>query len=186
MEQETNPAATYQTMLRSVGRHLDEEPSCRITLVEVPDGFLVRLQRTVYKLEPRVQHFKREDLLQDSTQFVRSEKPIGVRQRHQGIWSHFPNGHQDFMRALGYELDVAGASSIVIDELEDGVVLTYTRRTSSEKEWETSVIVLNLEGIETILNDAFNRRRQVSPRPQPAPRTRQTPPEEPRRSYRRP
>lgn len=186
MEQESNPAASYQTMLRSVGRHLDEEPSCRITLVEVPDGFLVRLQRTVYRFEPRVELFKREDLLRDATQYVRSERPVPVHQRHQGIWSHFPNGHQDFMRALGYELDQARARHIVIDELEDGVVLTYTRPASTGEGWETSVIVLNLQGIETILNDAFNRRRQVTVPAPPPPRPRNVPPEEPRRRYHRP
>ena len=38
---------TYQWLLRALGAYLDQEPSCRISLTEVPDGFLVRLQRAL-------------------------------------------------------------------------------------------------------------------------------------------
>ncbi len=55
---------TCQWLVRAIGTYLDEEPSCRISLAEVSDGFLVRLQRTLHKLEPQVEHFKRETLLE--------------------------------------------------------------------------------------------------------------------------
>lgn len=160
---------SYQSMLRALGSYLDEEPSCRISVVEVPDGFLVRMQRTVYKLEPRVEHFKRDTLTRYVDQFVRTQQPTGVRQRHQGIWAHFPNGHQDFLRALGYELDGSSARNIVIDELEDGLSLTYTQP-APEGGWETRAAYLSLGDIETVLNDAFNRRRNTGAGVEEAPR----------------
>lgn len=160
MEGSTTEQPSYQSMLRTLGSYLDEEPNCRISIVEVPDGFLVRMQRTVYKLEPRVEHFKRDTLVQRVDQFIRTQQSTGVRQRHQGIWAQFPNGHQDFLRALGYEFDGSQARNIVVDELEDGVNLTYTQP-AAEGGWDTRAVFLSIEAIETILNEAFNRRRRA-------------------------
>jgi hypothetical protein len=155
----TSMEASYQWMLRALGAYLDEEPSCRISLVEVPDGFLVRMQRALHKLEPKVEHFKRATLRQQLDAQMRSRQVPTTRQHHQGIWQHFPNGHQDFLRALGFELDESNARNIVIDEVQDGIVLTYTHPTPAGS-WETRMITLGLNEIETILNEAFNRRRK--------------------------
>lgn len=156
-------ATSYQWMLRALGGYLDEEPSCRISLVEVPDGFLVRMQRALHKLEPKVEHFKRETVAQQLDQLLHNRKGPGSRQHHQGVWSHFPNGHQDFLRALGFELDQARARAILIDELEDGIVVTYTHPDEGESVWASRMVVLGLGEIETILNEAFERRRNKSP-----------------------
>jgi hypothetical protein len=154
----------YQPMLRALGAFLDEEPSCRISVTEVPDGFLVRLQRALHRLEPQVLHFKRESLKEQLDQLMQAKRPTGVRSHHQGVWSHFPNGHQDFLRALGYELDQATADSIFIDELEDGFVVTYScPETPDSKTWVKKMVVLGVEDIETILNAAFERRKQPHP-----------------------
>jgi hypothetical protein len=151
----------YQWMLRALGAYLDEEPSCRISLTEVPDGFLVRLQRALHRLEPQVLHFKRDTLKEQLDQLMQSKRPTAARAHHQGVWSHFPNGHQDFLRALGYELDQAQAHSIFIDELEDGFVVTYScPETPGASKWTKKMVLLGLEDIETILNAAFERRRK--------------------------
>lgn len=163
MEPEENGANSYQSVLRSIGSYLDEEPSCRISVVEVPDGFLVRMQRSLHKLEPHVEYFKRDTLAQHVDQFTRTNQTVGTRQYHQGVWSHFPNGHQDFMRALGYELDDAKARHIVLDELEEGVNLTYTAPSGAG--WETRVHFLSIDDVETILNEAFNRRHRSGTAP---------------------
>jgi hypothetical protein len=154
----------YQWMLRALGAYLDEEPSCRISMTEVPDGFLVRLQRALHRLEPQVLHFKRESLKEQLDQLMRAKRPGGPRSHHQGVWSHFPNGHQDFLRALGYELDQASAHSIFIDELEDGFVVTYScPETPESQKWTKKMVLLGLEDIETILNAAFERRKKPHP-----------------------
>ena len=73
MSVETSQENTYQWLLRALGAYLDEEPSCRISLAEVSDGFLVRLQRALHKLDPQVEHFKR-DTLQEQLARLRGER----------------------------------------------------------------------------------------------------------------
>src|SRR4051812_19116882 len=82
---------TYQWLLRAVGSYLDEEPSCRISLAEVSDGFIVRIQRALHKMEPQVEHFKRESLEAQLERLFSSRKPT-TKAHHQGIWASFPNG----------------------------------------------------------------------------------------------
>jgi hypothetical protein len=153
---------SYQWMLRALGAFLDEEPSCRLSLAEVPDGFLVRMQRALHKLEPKVMHFKRETLVQQLDHLMQRHRPVPPRAHHQGVWSHFPNGHQDFLRALGFELDQASAHGILIDELEDGIVLTYSYPDPEAGTWRKRMVVLGLTEIEEILNSAFDRRRRAA------------------------
>jgi hypothetical protein len=149
---------TYQWLLRSLGAYLDREPSCRISLAEVNEGFLVRLQRALHKLEPQVELLRRESLVDQLNELL-TRKPAGPRVRHQGIWSRFPNGHQDFFRALGYELDQSSARGILVEELEDGLVVTYSYPESDNgTHWKKRMVVLGLEEIEAILNAAFDRR----------------------------
>ena len=157
---------TYQWMLRAVGAYLDQEPSCRITVTETPDGFLVRLQRALHKLEPEVLHFDRDALKEHLELLRRERRPMATSARHQGVWSNFPNSHQDFFRALGFELDEANAHSVFIDELEDGFVVTYTCPESpGSTTWTKKMVVLGVQEIETILNTAFERRRKPDPPP---------------------
>lgn len=158
MNTETRNEQSYQWMLRSLGAFLDQEPSCRLSLAEVPDGFVVRMQRALHKLEPVVLHFNRDTLTEQLEQLMGQRKRAAVTAHHQGVWSHFPNGHQDFLRALGYELDQSHAEGILIDELEDSVAVTYAYPDAEDARWRKRIIVLSLTDIEEILNAAFERR----------------------------
>jgi Bacterial Ig domain len=150
---------TYQSMLRALGAYLDEEPSCRITLAELPDGFLIRVRRALHSLDPQVLHFTRTTLDEQLNQFARLKRSAGPRVPSQGVWSRFPNGHQDFLRALGYELDQVSAQSIFIDELEDGFIVTYScPEVPDNSTWIKKAVIMGLQDIETILNVAFERR----------------------------
>ncbi|MGH2448685.1 MAG: hypothetical protein ACRDFS_08815 [Chloroflexota bacterium] len=151
---------TYQWLLRALGAYLDEQSSCRISLVEVPEGFVVRLQRNFHQLEPLNYLLRREDLRERLEQLPRSKGPK-MPIRHQGIWSRFPSGHQDCFRALGFELDDTGARRILLDELEDQLVLSYqTRDEEREGGWRKQMLVLSEQDVETVLNAAFARRGQ--------------------------
>lgn len=157
MDAESGRENTYQWMLRALGAFLDEEPSCRISIAEVEDGFLVRMQRALHKLEPKVLHFKRETLIGQLNQLMTIRPSAALKAHHQGIWSHFRNGHQDFMRALGFELDKSSAKGILIDELEDGIALTYSYPEGDV--WRKRIVILGMQELEEILNSAFDRRR---------------------------
>ncbi|MGI8968767.1 MAG: hypothetical protein ACR2GA_06660 [Chloroflexota bacterium] len=147
---------TYQWLLRALGAYLDQEPSCRISLTEVSDGFLVRLQRALHKLDPQVEHVTRETLIEQLRDMSGLEAAKQGKARHQGIWAQFPNGHQDFFRALGYELDQEHAQGILVEELEEGIVVTYNYPV--EGGWKKRMVVMGIEDIEAILNAAFERR----------------------------
>lgn len=162
MGAESGRETTYQWMLRAVGAFLDEEPSCRITMVEVPDGFIVRLQRALHKLEPQIFHFKRDTLVEQLDQLTRQRKAMGQRPHHQGVWSYFPNGHQDFLRALGFELDDTRARGVLIDELEEGVLVTYRYPEGDGGDWHKRMVELGMKEIEEILNTAFERRKNAA------------------------
>jgi len=160
----TPTTTSYQWMLRVLGAYLDEEPSCRISMLEVPDGFVVRLQRALHKLEPEVVHFRRDTLREQLDDLMQARTTRKTIPRHQGIWYHFPNGHQDFLRALGFELDEDRACSIFLDELEDGIVLSYTcPEAPGSDTWTKKRVVLGLNEIEAILNAAFERRGKRAP-----------------------
>ena len=162
MRAETSGANTYQWMLRALGDFLDEEPSCRITLAEVPDGFLVRVHRSLHKMEPKLFHFNRDTLAEQLEELKRQRKTPLTRVHHPGIWSMLPNGHQDFFRALGFELDAAAANAILIEELEDGLVLSYSCVDPDTGDWRKRMLVLGLPEMEEILNAAFERRKKPS------------------------
>lgn len=145
-------------MLRALGTLLDEEPSCRMAVTEVSDGFVVRTQRSVHTLEPRVRRFDRAVL---SEQFERLSNERGRtpdRVRHPGIWTRLPGGHREFLRSLGFELDEVSAHGVVIEELEDGIVLTYNYPDAETKRWRKRMVVLGVSEIEEVLNTAFKRR----------------------------
>ena len=108
-------------MLRAIGAFLDAQPSYHLAVAEVPDGFLVRMHRSPHIPEPQVLHVNRTALVEQ----LRAKKHR-KRALQPGLWSRFPNGHQDFLRALGYELDQASARAMLLEELEDGIVLTYS------------------------------------------------------------
>jgi hypothetical protein len=159
---------TYQWLLRALGAYLDEQPSCRISVAEDSDGFTVRLQRALHKLEPQVERFKRETLKEQLQELFDKPKKQSERARHQGLWARFPNGHQDFFRALGYELDEASARGILVDELEDGIVITYSYPDpNNESAWNKRMVVMGITDIEAILNAAFERRKKPILGPNP-------------------
>ena len=148
---------TYQWLLRALGAYLDEQPSCRISIAEVPDGFLVRFQRTFQRLDPEVYRFDYERLREQLETLFNERKTLGPV-RHEGIWSSFPNGHADFFRALGYELDQESARSVLIDELDDGIIVTYFRIENDG--WKKRMVFLSVDDIEKMLHAAYARRSE--------------------------
>jgi len=157
---EAGQETSYQWMLRALGAFLDEEPTCRITIAELSDGFLVRLQRALHRLEPQVFELTRKDLVEQLRRRAEGRKGESGPVHHQGVWAHFPNGHQDFFRALGYELDDASAHGILIEEVENGIVVTYSYPDKDSSGERKRQLFLGVQEIEQILNSAFERRQK--------------------------
>lgn len=114
----------YEHALRVIGRHLDSEIAFHVRVLEVDDGFTVQFQ-SLQQGEARVSHFA-WDRLQDLLIFNSAGRGVGgKRKRNTGLWSEIAGGREDFFRALGHKLDEEGASSLNVDELQDGIALTY-------------------------------------------------------------
>lgn len=149
---------SYELVLRALGAYLDQEQSDHITLVEVPGGFLLRKQRSLNTTtETVVQHVTLE-ALRKLLEHLEHERPRSRRVRHPGLWASFPQGHQDFFRALGHELDALSARSIAIDEADDTLAVTYQRPGDNGHAYRKCITILQREQIEQIVNAAFERR----------------------------
>jgi hypothetical protein len=120
VDQERTP---YQALLRVIGRELDHHHATSIRVIEILSGFEVHY--TVDERNPAggVLNFSFEELKAKSRGNRMQpllRHPIGGRRSKKGKPTY-----QDFLRALGYELEDAGAYLILLDELEDGYLLTY-------------------------------------------------------------
>lgn len=153
---------TYQWLLRALGAYLDTAPSGRITLAETPDGFVVRLQNAGTTLDPVIVELPRDALVEQIHSLLQSTRST-TRTRHQGIWWNFPNGHQDFFRSLGFELDEAQAQDVLLDELENELILTYRYPDPQSGSFGKRMVILGIADIESILNAAFERRETTHP-----------------------
>jgi hypothetical protein len=80
------------------------------------------------------------------------------------MWEKFPNGHQDFLRSLGSTLDREGASSFSLDEVPEGVAISYLRPDSGNSlRTEKVHTILHDREIHSILEAAQRRRDEGQP-----------------------
>jgi hypothetical protein len=152
----------YESALRVIGRHLDTEPTYHLSLLEVRDGFTVRSHPSRFRSDARTSQFT-WDRLNDLVIFHMAGRGcLRRRPRHSGIWANFPNGHEDFFRALGHQLDDEQGNSLSVEELPDGVGVSYMRPARGDGLGnEKAHTVLAYADIEQMLEVA--RRRRQSP-----------------------
>jgi hypothetical protein len=151
----------YESALRVIGRHLDSEPTYNMSLQEGDDGFTVRSQQSKARADTRIIQFT-WDRIRDLVVFHVAGRGCARRQpRHAGIWENFPNGHEDFFRALGHRLDNEGGTGLQVDEVTEGVSIVYSRpNASGTGEAERSSAVLVYSDIEVMLEAARRRRNR--------------------------
>ena len=151
--------ASYEQALRVIGRFLDAEPTYHLSVVEVADGFTVRSQSSRFKSDGRTVQFT-WDRLNDLLVYHTAGRGLNRRHhRHRGIWAEFPNGHEDFFRALGFNLDSEAAGSLTVDEVPEGVTVSYLRPDPEKSgEFETCHTVMRKAEIQKLLEAAQARR----------------------------
>lgn len=114
----------YQSVLRVIGRDLDHIKALRVRVVETTTGFSVQYSKDPQLPELGELTFTYEEL-SHRAKSVRLQPllrhPLGGGKR----FKHGKPSYQDFFRALGYELEDAGAYLILLDELDEGYLLTY-------------------------------------------------------------
>lgn len=148
---------TYQNRLRVIGRHLDVGEYRNAVILEVEGGFLARAfsprEHTPELLEFPTDSF--DGLIQEA---VRSRgRAKKVRRKSKLL----PTGYEDFLRALGYELDRRQAKSIVITECDDQIFVAGLERVGGPHGGFASFNEgLTSEHIDVMLDMAFRRRRR--------------------------
>ncbi len=137
----SNP--TYQNRLRAVGRQLDINRYRIASIFEVKGGFLVRAipenGRTAEALE-----FPHSDFLHWIADGYRNR---GSGERKASTSPLLTSGYEDFLRALGAELDRHAAESITITELVSVVAVGGNARLATSAQ----AVVGNLQNLQWIL-----------------------------------
>jgi hypothetical protein len=155
---------SYYTMLRALGAWLDEEKPRRFTVLETVDGFTVILTQHGSGKPTLVEvHFDRQSLGDRERRMVEKRRILGnpFGNSHERAWTLSQYGRQDFMRALGYELDDAEAQGLILDELDDRLLLTYSFVDPAQGYlWHKKMVSLGQDEIEKILEVARERRRR--------------------------
>jgi hypothetical protein len=158
MESEEPKRLDYESALRVIGRHLDSEPTYNMSLEESSDGFTVRARMSRLRDDERTTQFT-WDRLGDLVIFHVAGRGCARRQpRHAGIWENFPNGHEDFFRALGHRLDREGGFGLTVKEVPEGVSVSYHVTVDGHEETNSSVLAYG--DIEVMLEGARQRRNR--------------------------
>jgi hypothetical protein len=154
----------YESGLRVIGRHLDAEPSYNVSILEVDDGFTLRYQPTQHRFDGRTVHFGATKL-RDLSIFQTAGRGCAKRHhRHEGMSLKFAEGHEEFLRAVGFMLDREAASSLTLDELADEVRVTYVRATpENTMRTEKRDLAFGESDIQAMV-DGARQRRQGEPR----------------------
>jgi hypothetical protein len=161
----------YEHALRVIGRHLDAEPVYHVTLLEVVDGFTVRSHASAHRSDGTSTHYS-WDRLRDLVIYQTAGRGVKRRRsRHSGMWANYPNGHEDFFRALGHELDADHASSLAVDEVPDGIAVSYMRPMETDSvQYQKVHRMMQRDDVEALLRAAQARRGGKSPEPASATR----------------
>jgi hypothetical protein len=137
----------YQTLLRGLGAWLDDHPAQSFSVVETHTGFTMVSRRDG------------DPSQLDSITFAHLLDLAGNLKRK----SAQPGGkYQNMLRALGYELDQLLASYILLDDVEDGLLLTYmVRPPDGNLMWRKQHVLLDTNDRSNLLKKAIARRAQV-------------------------
>jgi hypothetical protein len=147
----------YAITLRAVGAWLDEQRPAYFTVFETPDGMSVVVSVNEPEIARNEAHVAFGAL---AAQHEQLSQRRGVPREIDELACLFPTGRQDFLHALGFELDQAGAEAIVIDQLDDAVMLSYAYvDPGADFSWHKRMAVLNADEITMITKVARARRR---------------------------
>ncbi len=147
---------SLQDRLGVIGRQLDRQTCSNAAIMEVAGGFLVKV-RSVGHPAPSVIEFKDEEFP------ARVRESIPRRGEHHQPGAHsdlLPTGYEDFLRALGYELDRMAAENVVVTEFVSLLTVTGISPTIEHglTKHRTFAYALNSPGVQRLLAAAAARR----------------------------
>ncbi len=150
-------ARSYQNVLRAIGRYADDQGLCHIGLYEVENGFILRGFDA--KDFTAVQALE----IPDSELEALVVKNFTSRSKARSGGHHStlcPTGYEDYLRAVGYELDQRSASKVSLTELteEFGIAYMELNTTTQGYVWSPRSFVESASAVQDRLDQAFGRR----------------------------
>lgn len=151
---------TYQNRLRVIGRQLDLYGYRALNLSEVGGGFLARALPQGGRM-PEALEFPDRDFPETMTNTFAAR---GEGEHRRATSPLLPTGYEDFLRALGYQLDERLAEAITITELDAFVVVAGVGQADGEGAHALAPFqqLLRQDDIAFLLDAAFGRRVKVS------------------------
>lgn len=136
------PRLEYQSMLRVIGAMLDELPATDVVVIEGSEGFTIRFSS---RDQCEVRDLSYTDLL-EAYQTLRNER----------TWlGNVDRGHyQDFLRAIGYEVERLQGRNLLLAQAGDHYLLTYQSSASGRS---PTHLLLAPRAVQEILGRAHQR-----------------------------
>ena len=146
---------SYQASLRVIGAWLDVAWATSATVIETPDGWAVRYGFELYSPPALMKQF--------GDAALRELHAIGQQRRG----SH-PNTrpragrYEDLFRIIGFELDTAGATNVLIDHIGPDLLVTFEVQIPSQGfSWRKEMLVVGSDRGDGLLQQARERRSPV-------------------------
>jgi hypothetical protein len=147
----------YERVLRAVGVYLDGEDGGWFRLIEVPDGVTLFVEGRNSQPSCRELHFSVDGLNSRAESLSKGRRFLGSA--HENSWKLVSTTHEDFLRALGWELSDSNAHALLIDELEDGLLVTYSYLDPARGfQWRKQLIVMQVADMQGIIAAGRGRR----------------------------
>ncbi len=159
MNADIQNSLSYEPLLRAVGAILDERSPARFSLLETPGAFTLLLQR--WNGEPPLDsvHLDHVGLLEQAEQLVRRRQPPLRHRRN--TWALADGRYEDALRSLGFELDDSRAHSILLNELGNGLLVTYNYADPAHGySWRKEMVRLGRAEVEQMVTAAHGRRQR--------------------------
>jgi hypothetical protein len=145
----------YQPILRALGAYLEDESARFISVIETNHGFTALYERDSGGGGAGTVEFTYDQLVDLFEELKRRPKPPAAR-REPGT---LPRSYQDVFRAIGFELEQVPAHQIMLDELDDAYLLTYSYLNPLEGYmWRKTMARLGPPQVEEILTTSYKRR----------------------------
>jgi hypothetical protein len=149
---------SYEAGLRAVGAFLDEQQACQVRVKAVAEGFEVSYHRQPPGNEFVHQLLRRDEIAARS----RGPHPRGLRWSREDASQ--PLTYENIFRSIGRELQEASGHLLMLEEVDEGVVLTYQHqgRASGGPPRERHVI-LKRDDTWSLVAHGIRRRRRHQP-----------------------
>ncbi|HEX8918492.1 MAG TPA: hypothetical protein VF898_08310 [Chloroflexota bacterium] len=150
----TERGSSCEVLLRALGRQLDENDATDVRVLEVPSGFFVQFRQHGGTNQLVTLDRTYKDLANRQSSFPYPH----VLKRHRSM-GHV--SYENLFRALGYELDQVSAWTLLIEELTDGLMLTYQFLNPVEGYMmHKKIVTPTWEETEALVQSATSRRKK--------------------------